>query len=514
LAHEAVNLDRPTFRLAHALVWIGVVVACFLHTTYWVPNHDVSLILVEAQKLSAGGDLHRDVMETNPPLVIYLSMPGLWFSPLVQGSAWAGLMVWFGLLTRWALTSSLGVARKLWPEVPDVWLAGVLVWALVVLPGYDLFQREHLAACLFLPALFRLVAQEARPADPPEPWMERTFCWLMASLGLLLKPFFLVLPALCLVVLALRTRSWKPLWGLEARVLLATTLGYLALITGWARGWLDTMELTVHLYHGYNAPWWAVLQAFQLNLLFVLVPMLVVALPALAGRRPPHLALLGMAWLWAVLAFLQSKGWHYHMLPSCMFAALSLGVAAAQVGALARPLPAALSLALALALGQRGLVTSLSPDYLRTTALSSEFAQAVQRHGRGRAWVAWSTSVTPAFPLAAMIPGEWASRMACQWLVPGATTLVEQRRGSPAQAEQYRWLAAQINAEDLDRYQPAVVMVETGHALFLRRPLDLLAYFSVHPSFQRAWSRYRFQEQVGVWAVYVRTPPDPAGQGN
>jgi hypothetical protein len=315
------------------------------------------------------------------------------------------------------------------------------------------------------------------------------------------------MPALGLALQALRTRSWRLLWGLEVRVLAAGTLAYLAFIWWGAHGWLDTLPLTVDLYHGYNAPASVVLASFQPSLLLLLASTGVIALPPLAKHRHAHVTVLGLAWVWAAIACLQHKGWHYHLLPACMLAALSLGVAAAQLWSRPRRLQAALSLALALALGQRGLEASFSPDYLRATHLSSEFSQAVMRHAQGRPWVAWSTTVTPAFPLASMIDGEWASRMVCQWLLPGATTLVEDQRGTPAQAAHYRRLSAQINAEDLVRHQPAVVMVHTGHQPFMRRPLDLLAYFGIHPDFEQAWAHYRYEEQVGVWAVYVRKEP-------
>lgn len=486
---------------------LGVLGICWLHAVHWAPNHDASVILVEAHKILAGGQFHQDVMETNPPLAIFLSMPGVLLGQALGCSQWAGVMLWFGLIIA---SSALCVSRVLARALPDVsgaWRALVLWWGLAVLPGHDFGQREHLAVCLLLPALVSFAVADI-PGSLSRPRAGYTVLWLVACVGLMLKPFFALVLAAGLLARSVWRRDWRLLFGVEFRAVVSGAVVYAAAIWWWARPWLDTLALTVQAYFGYNASWQDVWAAYQSQFLLGSVAAFCLLLwPGIAMQRRFFAQLLCVAASWAALALLQQKGWSYHLLPAVALLSIALGLMAALVWRAGRRWATVPILSLMGAMGASGAIFAVDPLSTRQAQLNSPFAQAVIRHAQGRPWVAWSTAVTPAFPLVSMVEGEWASRMVCQWLIPGVLKLEARPQADEDQVMRLRTLAARMNAEDLEKHRPAVVLVQQQGHLFVSGPFDFLRFFSVDPAFRTAWSNYRRVEVVGGWAVYIRHEP-------
>jgi len=94
-----------------------------------------------------------------------------------------------------------------------------------------------------------------------------------------------------------------------------------------------------------------------------------------------------------------------------------------------------------------------------------------------------------------------------QALLPGVVRLLAQAH-TPAQqarADALRQLAVQQLVDDLDRYKPQIVAVDTNHIKqALPDDFDMLRFYDSDAGFRQAWSAYRPLEQIEGWDLYAR----------
>src|SRR5207344_644954 len=70
---------RPLFwTAAMAAVFLMAAAAVFTRSL----NHDAAWYLYMADALRGGSVLYRDVADTNPPLIVFLSLPPIWLAAL------------------------------------------------------------------------------------------------------------------------------------------------------------------------------------------------------------------------------------------------------------------------------------------------------------------------------------------------------------------------------------------------------------------------------------------------
>ena len=53
-----------------ALLVVGLIY--WVNVFVWAPNHDAATYLIEAKRLLEGGLFYRDILDTNPPLIVFL----------------------------------------------------------------------------------------------------------------------------------------------------------------------------------------------------------------------------------------------------------------------------------------------------------------------------------------------------------------------------------------------------------------------------------------------------------
>ncbi len=159
-------------------------------------NWDVSWLMLAADRLLTGGTYVQDFFESNPPLILYL-----YLLPLI-GSQWFSvntalmLQLYVFLLVCCSLYLSFKPLKMLLSDEGPFqmrlfFLASAAI--MLVLPGYDFGEREHLLIILTLPYLFLAVCRlENKTPQVDHAMMIGVF----AGLGFCIKPHFLLTPLL------------------------------------------------------------------------------------------------------------------------------------------------------------------------------------------------------------------------------------------------------------------------------------------------------------------------------
>jgi hypothetical protein len=477
-------------------------------------NHDVAAILNFAERWVAGDRLYRDLIDVNPPLIFVLTaIPALvarW-TPLDAVQALL-VSVLLCCLAAWRLTQRLRRDRLEGPVERAV--LDALVPLACVLAAYDVGQREHLMALFAIPYAF-LAARRIEGLATP-----RALAWtvtLAAALGFALKPHFLAVPLLVeALVLARRGPSAAlrdPLpWGMAA-----LWLGYVAAIPVFFPDYFNfVVPLVMGFYLGNGGiGLFDVLVAEKLGaalaLLLVLTPF---AVRRAAGAPAQALLAVGVGGL--LSAWVQHKGWSYHVVPMAMASALLAGLLAARWLDGALPPSRAASAAPGLALAAALVVAMVhlrgeSPwrqiwyDALR----EGELTATLKREVSGERLLVLSPDIYPVYPALNYARARSTLRFMNLWLLVGAYP--DCPEGAPRYRDTWEmsrpeFLVYRTVAEDFARAPPIGVLVakNPGIPRCGAEEFNAIDYFSRHPAFAETWRRYTRIVHMDTYLLYLR----------
>jgi hypothetical protein len=471
-----------------------VVITRFGHTIHT----DVAWYVYSAGAFLDGGRLYDDVFfEMNPPLMLYLTVPGVMLARAAGLSAVNGyLLTVFAVIafSLWLGTRMMRASRRL------VWLV-LAFFALVVLPAGDFGQRPHVMVCLGLPYLLLI----AHRLHDPEADIGKLFAITVgatAGLGFAIKPHYLAVPAILELMVWCRTRRWLSFLRPESLTLCTTVALYTAAIALFAPAYLShIVPYALEVYEiGFRNPFLLVLPRPETLLLAVLACLYWrqrnSLLPDLTAKG--DVLCLSAVTLFAVYV-LQMKGWNYQLYPTTAMLLMLAGVLLMDSSPASR-LTRTMTFAFIVALVSKAAVLS---DNDRS--LVDQLLPFVRVHAPESIYV-FSANVSPAFPMAVYADVQWASRFPSLWLIPG----IEQRRraaSSHSDADvlvEIERFATDAVIADLSRGRPGIVFVDVRPWKPWQAATDFnfIARFSADPRFAALWERYQLIGEVDGFEVY------------
>jgi hypothetical protein len=327
--------SRLRLLIAAGIVWtVGLVPVVVLPT-----NSDVAWLLFSAERILAGATLYVDLVEVNPPLIVWLSVPPVAVAELVDvRSRWPFLvyvfcLVLLSLRLSWHLLGRL--RPELTPEGKRAYLL-FLVVALLLLPGWVYGQREHLMVLLVIPYALALAA---RLTGGNPSGRELVGAGLLGGLGFAIKPYYL--PTWIGLELFLWYAMRRGMRGageesgpralevgrrpelLTAAVVVATYVTAIAIVTP---EYFEMGQRLAPVYVGVwqTTPWELVTHPVTLMSVFTLAALV---LSDLGGADSVVARVFGVVLaFWVVGAVAQIKGWWYHFYPALAIASLILFV--------------------------------------------------------------------------------------------------------------------------------------------------------------------------------------------
>ncbi len=488
---------------------------------------DTGWLLYAAGELLDGATLYVDLIEVNPPLIVWLNTIPVGLARLTSQSPILvyRLMVLALALGTVALSARL-VARAAAEESVE-WrrvLVLLLLFGALTFAREDYGEREHLLLALVLPYV---MLTWLRAEGVPVSRGEGVAIGAAAGLGIALKPYFV--PLWLALELYLYARGRPRRWTLRPECVAVPAVGlvYLAAVVIRSPEYFDIVRLMAAPYHVFlsnSLPVTALLgDGASLPLVAVL------AYLALRDRsRHPR--------LWAVLvvtvaalylsAILQQKGWRYHFYPSMAFSLVLIGM---MVIDRRQAVPTPVSRIFA---GAAATITLLLPAWTAIDAVLESLAPLearydadpdlgrlipmVREHAPGGKLTVLSWSIASAYPLVNYSGVRSGSRFNSMWILAAvyrdATRRPEpiqyRERGRMGPLEQYFGDAV---VEDLDRERPHLLLAlrpGPDHPKWGLRRLDFLAYFLRNEAFERLFARYSYLGQVGEYWLFKRLPED------
>lgn len=485
---------------------------------------DTGWLLYSAGRMLDGARLYVDVVEVNPPLIVWLDSIPVAASRLlgVSEATVFGFLVL--LLSLVSVLASGYLLRQTLPERPalqDALLVGI-AFVLFPLTREDFGQREHLFLAFVLPYV---LLTGLRAMGGALPATRAVAVGVSAGIGIALKPYFV------LVWLTLEVGLWiargrrRPALRPESVTVVLVGAVYLVAVLIWAPAYFGIVRLMAQPYLVFLSNSLLVTAFLGDGAVLPLFAVLAAMATRQTARSRPLWTVLGWAivGLW-VAAVLQQKGWRYHYYPAFSLALLLLILvtldARRPLGGQAAQLFASVAAAVLIALGVQTtwacLVQSVHP-YRPAYDVDPDMHRllpVVQRAASGGSMAVLSWSIASAFPLANYAGVPVASRFPSLWSiggiywsrVRGQAPLRYNDRAEMGPLERY---VNDAVIEDLQVGRPNVILVlRPGPDRFrwgLRR-IDFLAYFLRDPRFAALFQRYAYMEQLGEYWLFERLP--------
>jgi hypothetical protein len=500
-------IDRPALWLP--ALWLAALLF-YLPTSL---HPDVSWYLVATERFIDGARLYRDIIEVNPPLAFYLTVPPVAAARELGLSSGPVFILYVFLLVAF----SLGLVDRLLRQTPGMTARGrgglllAILGAFVVLPLPVFGEREHLMLIFAVPYILlvgrRLTGRSCAASLA-------VIIGLAAAIGFGLKPYFALVPVLLELYLIGIRRSLYAVFRPESLSLLAGTLAYLALaLTANSEYFSFVVPYALLVYGAYSSPLLSVLTRPGVVTLLLPICALALARAAHATDRQTHaFALAGVGFF--VGYVVQCKGWDYQLLPTIV--TIFLATAQILVALLEHPPAAALPRRRQLIIWSAAALATLAMPAVMRGPSNNPFTERmlpiVQKYASGGAIYAFSSHVWVGFPLVNEAGVQWSSRFPTQWLLPGAHVQLAQAENlEPQKARKLREIEQYVTDAtvlDFERWPPDLVIVDTDNPYMREANFDYLAFFERDARFARLWQPY-----VKIGAVPLEIGASPLNDG-
>ncbi len=470
-------------------------------------NHDSGWYLHATKNWLAGGRLYADIIEVNPPLAFYLTVPPVWLAEAAGFFAVDLFFLWVFLLCGASLLLTARVLASA-PDLPASAQRALLIavaLGLVLCAWRQIGQREHFLLIFTMPYLC-LVAVRTTGAGVNR-WLAIAV-GLSAALGFGLKPYFLLVPAVSELYLMRTLRRPLGLFRPETWSLAAALAIYGISVFVFTPEYLTrVVPMASEIYYAYTGPLLGILWRGETLLLLVVLALYVPLRPA-APVRPFADVFAIAAVAFYVIYLAQMKGWSYHRIP--VSAALFVTLVCLLLGALAQARRRGIVLVSLVLTWSAGFLVHEGSYRNRFLERALPIVRA-QAPAPGSSISVLSTNVWQGFPLANYAGLEWASRFPTLWLLPGAVRNRQGPAGDGSAAEAGSFSAIErfmIDAviEDLEQRSPTFVIVDerADKSYFGGHPFDYIAYFSRDPRFAVLWKRYVAIAELPGFDLYRR----------
>ena len=400
----------------------------------------------------AGHRLYVDIVETNPPMAIFIYLPAACVEALTglpAEAVFTVMMLALGAASAWIFCDS---ARRAGVTTP--WLWPFVLFALLVAPLASFGEREHVALVLVMPLLGAGVLRAARQVVPLSLMIG---AGVAAGLIPAIKPHFALGILTVYAALAIRRRDVRLLFSTEALVAAAVT----ALAIGLPWGLIpayghSVVPMLLELYRPMRLPLTDPAIAIKLGLWGLSMAGLAWSARRDALQPMPFVLLASAAGF--LLGFIdQGRGWPYQALP---FTTLSLiAVVAILPPALTGNDPLRRVPAVA------ALLAALIPVSYMTgfTGRYDGVAKPIQAAIAHPTVMSISFDLTPGHPVTTEVGGQWAGTYSSRWITVNASYLLRHTSDPATQARLRAWLRYDraVTNRDLMK-RPDIVLVGLG----------------------------------------------------
>lgn len=462
-------------------------------------NHDTAWFLIATRQWLEGAQLYVDVIEVNPPLNFYYTLPAILLANLSGlTDTNAQYVVLAVLLTVSLFWSWCIIERNVDLSLLRRGLLLIAIAAAITLPAiFTIGQREHIMCLLILPWITGLITMEG--ANQGWGGAGRG---AYAALGICLKPFFLVFPLFVVIWMVLKSKSLKQVFSAAYLAMGGVGLIYIALAAMiHPEYFTKIIPLAQTVYGDYDITLAMMLSRLDRSL--ISFALLLIILGWVYRKQLKSLPIF-MSLILASLAsyFLQWTSFWYHSLP--LYIWLSVFTAWLLIGNFGTLLTRVAALIASL---------WIVVMFLRIGPYSNQKAnvivEAIASQQKSPVIVSYTTFVSTGPLLALQLDGTWASHYPALWSTPAITTAWRDGECS-AKAERCAALKDEeiIMREnifnDLRHWRPNVIVFDTKPG-YIRNPnFSFRPFLMRDERFAQEFAQFKHYKTVDHYEIWIR----------
>lgn len=489
---------------------VGIMAALALFREIWlfpkpdlIPNPDSSWLIYAAGRMLDGAKPYVDVMETNPPLILWISMIPAWLGKISGISPLLVFPVFVTAINLISIALSISILQS------QKFLGAKPLFQLVILyVAFTLFvftpaiygQRELLFISLVLPYLFKSLGEQGNRQKP----LLNAVVILMAAVGFAIKPFFLLLWVMNGLHIAFEKRSLRAAFSTGNWFIGLFQLAYVASVYLITPEYItDIVPALKTTYFTFISPWSAILSPIAKVALITLTVVWLAKLEGDYRRVVMRVAI----WLAACvgLLILQRKSWINHLYPMAFMAGLALCITLLYLCAEWKRLRLdighrkfiALTISACLLIGSVYLDGVFCYNMVtKPSKLSKKLMVEIENVAAGGYVYPLVNNLQPSFPAIALTGGNFRGGFHHLWPMMGLLIRKQQNDESPELAEVRKWFYDKI-VSDFTNYPPKLVWVDDNVnmgeiSVYPVNPenRDTIGVLSRDPRFAEIWKNY------------------------
>jgi hypothetical protein len=458
-------------------------------------NPDCGWLISATGRWLAGERLYVDVIETNPPLVIYLTAIPLLIGQKFGFNPVDSFVVFVAALS--AISAIISVSK-----VESKPLSYWLIFALILIPAVNFGQREHFFL-IFATPYFMQLFRERKPS---------ILLAIFAAIGFALKPYFLIFWLFAVLF------SKVKIFDITNFIIGFLLAGYAAYVYFCVPQYMDLLPSLLKYYNAFALPLNTVLLSVGVALSFYLIPLLVFAVkyPKEFDYQLKFISALFFAAM--ICAVAQLKGWSNHQLPAYFFG----GVLALLITLKTYPKRkelwgkviiaiSALILLVQLGLGAFGnyrVATKLNDKEL------SSLVEVLDMYATQGYVYNLGFDLPDLYPALNYSSAKSSSRYGHLWMLPGIYENMQLQNGvakfhQPGKRSDDETVLIGEIIGDIARKPPKLILVSDKEYLTKQGvgfKFDFIGYLSQEEDFKRIFANYRKVSEVGKIKVYSYHP--------
>ncbi|MDI7775956.1 hypothetical protein [Asticcacaulis sp. EMRT-3] len=455
-----------------AVIFLAVLIRVFAPL-----DADIDWLMSVCRAVLSGKRLYVDIVETNPPMAIFIYMPAAVIEKLTHLPAEAvftAMMLVGGSGAAWVLSICARRAGE-----TTAWLLPVMLMVLLVAPLEAFGQREHVALLLLTPILGVAMLRMARQTVP---------VWLILIAGLgagmapMIKPFFVYGIVAVYGILAVRRRNLRLLLCPEA--LLAASLTVLYAVWVWREIPVYLHNIVPMLYDIY-APMRLSFFAPGISVKVMMWLLSIACLYAACGKRvfdPAPLVLMTASAGFVVSFVEQGRGWPYHAMMFILPTLLAV-LLCTETG-FTRPNDQRGERRLLASLAALVLATSPLGYFLLFGYLGGGVVPAIRAAVKHPSVMSITFDQRPGHPITTEVHGTWVGTYSSRWITLNARYLLQIETDPAKRARLENWLRVDRRAVNHDlTKRPDIVLVGLG-------PFDWPGWIAADPQTKALMADY------------------------
>lgn len=467
-------------------------------------NHDASWYLIATSMWLDGGVLYKDIMEINPPLAFYLTVPVVIASKLANVDQTTAFILYIIILTAIALLWTKSIINRLSDLGPAKETVVLLfaILAVVVSPIEHFAEREHFFVILTLP-LFTYLSIMDNESDVPK-W-EIFLLAVFATFGIALKPYFLIPLVLAVLFRLSINRKLEELFNTINLTVFFLCLLYLIASYFLHPQFFSTIMPYGRQIYGYSDN--SLSEVFNRSLPGIIFLLLLLYLSL--GRisiNPIIKKLFGISFGCIIVFLIQQKGWYYHYVPVESYILYTAGwVLTVQWDIIKKSIIRIITL---ICIFWFLILPSLAHGPYKNK-LSKTFLNFTSDIPSANSVLVLSSNVSASFPFANESGLVWGSRWSAQWMIPNSVDQL-----STADCKLKPKLCISLNEildyarnsiiEDLFLYKPDVVFIDerSAKSYFGSQHFDYIEFLQNDDRFSAFWENYTKVDSVFQYSVW------------